>query len=262
MEDFMCNVLIMGKTGTGKSTLLNYLIDSTEAPTGTGKPVTGEGIYEYTAKIRGQEIRIFDSWGIEAGKVDRWNALIKNALEKVVKNQKLFKSLAIGKFATATTLTALTYFGLTKFRHKYTENQIKKEFYANQQKEQNQQKNLINFSSSFDNVHKNKKVSFTGGLQDFMFSPLKNMMILDGVIVLINEETDMKIQNLLHNIANNINQIAKRANATGSIYAQDIAEIQEGVERIWQQQKSFQSNILKYRQSNILPIHQKPTTED
>lgn len=82
MEDFMCNVLIMGKTGTGKSTLLNYLIDSAEAPTGTGKPVTGEGIYEYTAKIRGQEIRIFDSWGIEAGKVDRWNALIKNALEK------------------------------------------------------------------------------------------------------------------------------------------------------------------------------------
>lgn len=87
-------------------------------------------------------------------------------------------------------------------------------------------------------------------------------MILDGVIVLINEETDMKIQNLLHNIANNINQIAKRANATGSIYAQDIAEIQEGVERIWQQQKSFQSNILKYRQSNILPIPQKPTTGD
>lgn len=80
MEDFMCNVLIMGKTGTGKSTLLNYLCECDLATTGTGKPVTEEGIYDYVAKIKGQEIRIFDSWGIEAGKVDRWKTLIKKAL--------------------------------------------------------------------------------------------------------------------------------------------------------------------------------------
>ena len=82
MEDFMCNVLIMGKTGTGKSTLLNYLCETDLAQTGTGKPVTEEGIYDYVAKIKGQEIRIFDSWGIEAGKVERWKDLIKNALKQ------------------------------------------------------------------------------------------------------------------------------------------------------------------------------------
>lgn len=76
----MCNVLIMGKTGTGKSTLLNYLCECDLATTGTGKPVTEEGIYDYVVKIKGQEIRIFDSWGIEAGKVDRWKMLIKKAL--------------------------------------------------------------------------------------------------------------------------------------------------------------------------------------
>ena len=81
MEDFMCNVLIMGKTGTGKSSLLNYICDSTIAQTGTGKPVTGEGIYDYVVKINSQDVRIFDSWGIEAGKVDRWKDLIKKALD-------------------------------------------------------------------------------------------------------------------------------------------------------------------------------------
>lgn len=80
-ENFRCNVLIMGKTGTGKSTLLNYLCDEKLAETGTGKPVTGEGIYDYTAKINGQEVQIYDSWGIEAGKVDRWKKLLDDSLK-------------------------------------------------------------------------------------------------------------------------------------------------------------------------------------
>lgn len=79
-SDFKCNVLIMGKTGTGKSTLLNYLCETDLAKTGAGKPVTGEGIYEYDVVINGQEVRIFDSWGIEAGKVDRWKQLIDDSL--------------------------------------------------------------------------------------------------------------------------------------------------------------------------------------
>ena len=45
-ENFRCNVLIMGKTGTGKSTLLNYICDANLAETGSGKPVTGEGFGE------------------------------------------------------------------------------------------------------------------------------------------------------------------------------------------------------------------------
>ena len=80
-ENFRCNVLIMGKTGTGKSTLLNYICDANLAETGSGKLVTGEGIYEYTAVINGQEVQIYDSWGIEAGKVDRWKKLLDDSLK-------------------------------------------------------------------------------------------------------------------------------------------------------------------------------------
>ena len=82
MEDFRCNLLIMGKTGTGKSTLLNYICGNHLAKTGTGKPVTEEGLFEYSVMINGQEVKIFDSWGIEAGKVERWKTLIDNALKE------------------------------------------------------------------------------------------------------------------------------------------------------------------------------------
>ena len=80
--EFRCNLLIMGKTGTGKSSLLNYLCDKKFAQTGAGKPVTGEGIYEYDVRINNQEVKIFDSWGIEAGKVDRWQHLITESLKQ------------------------------------------------------------------------------------------------------------------------------------------------------------------------------------
>lgn len=82
MEDFRCNLLIMGKTGTGKSTLLNYVCGNQLAKTGTGKPVTEEGIFDYLVSINNQEVKIFDSWGIEAGKVERWKVLIDKALKE------------------------------------------------------------------------------------------------------------------------------------------------------------------------------------
>lgn len=111
---------------------------------------------------------------------------IKESILKVAKNQKLFKTLTMAKFIASTALTALTYFGLTKFRHNYTENQIKKEYFEN--KKHNSKdfgSRNIPFSSKFSAVHSNKtnsQPSFTGGIQDFMFNPVKNLMIVDGII--------------------------------------------------------------------------------
>ena len=105
---------------------------------------------------------------------------IENSIGKAVKQQKLFKGLTLAKFGLSTLLTMISYFALTKFRHKYTENQIKKDFLA-KQNNQYYDKN-IPFSSAFSNIHKAKQPSFTGGLQNFMFDPVKNLMIVDGVI--------------------------------------------------------------------------------
>ena len=57
------------------------------------------------------------------------NAKIKKSLENVAKHQVKFKNLTMIRFAASTVLTAGTYLGLTKFRHNYTENQIKKQEY-------------------------------------------------------------------------------------------------------------------------------------
>ena len=111
---------------------------------------------------------------------------IKQSIVEASKKQKLFKSLTMAKFIASTALTALSYFGLTKFRHKYTENQITKDYLDNKKKlSESFGSRNIPFSSKFSAVHKDKKnsqVSFTGGLQDFMFNPVKNLMIVDGVI--------------------------------------------------------------------------------
>ena len=81
-SDFICNVLVLGRTGSGKSSLLNYLTGEKLADSGVGKPVTGEGIYEYETKVNGQPVRIFDSWGIEANKTEEWNKLLASELSK------------------------------------------------------------------------------------------------------------------------------------------------------------------------------------
>ena len=52
---------------------------------------------------------------------------------------------------------------------------------------------------------------------------------------------------LTRNIAGNINQIAVRVNSTNNIYKEDITELQDGVEQIWQQLRSFQSKLHRLR---------------
>ncbi len=113
---------------------------------------------------------------------------IKNSLKAVAENQSKFKALTIAKFAASTILTAGTYLGLTKFRHNYTESKIKKDYFEKMKKQQmnGYQTENIPFSSAFSPVHKqnkhNKNVAFTGGVQDFIFDPVKNLMLVDGAI--------------------------------------------------------------------------------
>ncbi len=112
---------------------------------------------------------------------------IKESLKAVEKNQKLFKGLTLAKFGISTALTALAYFGLTKFRHNYIKG--KTNGHDGQNTVVLPSGNVITtsaavpFSSAFSDVHKQQKpVTFTGGLQEFMFNPVKNLMIVDGVI--------------------------------------------------------------------------------
>ena len=73
-------------------------------------------------------------------------------------------------------------------------------------------------------------------------------MILEGVVVRFNGEIMRNIARSISGIAANINQIAVRVNSTGSIYADDMTEIQKDVSELWQQLRLFQSELQKLTQ--------------
>jgi hypothetical protein len=59
-------------------------------------------------------------------------------------------------------------------------------------------------------------------------------MAVDGYVVKIELPELKEMIRLLSNYSNNINQIAKRVNASGIIYVEDFNEIRQSQERIWQ----------------------------
>ena len=65
------NILVLGKTGVGKTSLLNYLYGF-DLPTGAGLPKTGKGLHENVITRNGTAYHIFDTWGIEADSMPEW----------------------------------------------------------------------------------------------------------------------------------------------------------------------------------------------
>ena len=58
-------------------------------------------------------------------------------------------------------------------------------------------------------------------------------MVLDGYVVRIDFSDVRELSRLLRNATNNLNQVAKRANETNSIYASDIKDLQDNYEKLW-----------------------------
>ena len=133
------------------------------------------------------------------------NDNVKSAFEKVGKNQKTFKGLTLAKFAISTAMTIATYAALTKYRHKKTEERVKESILAehrakqsmanfvNNENQKSEKKNTtftptINKPQAFKGVgidkenNNGEQVAFAGGLSEFMFNPVKNLMIVDGAI--------------------------------------------------------------------------------
>ncbi len=71
------NILIIGQTGVGKSSLLNYLFDAELQETGAGKPITKRGIYPHTYQVNEEfEAVVYDTWGLEEDHAAEWESLI------------------------------------------------------------------------------------------------------------------------------------------------------------------------------------------
>ena len=77
-------------------------------------------------------------------------------------------------------------------------------------------------------------------------------MIFEGYIVQMDWNELRQIHKLASNIANNINQIAVRVNSTGKIYDNDITEIKDGMNKLWQPLNFLQTKILQLKHWVIL----------
>ena len=62
-------------------------------------------------------------------------------------------------------------------------------------------------------------------------------MAIDGYILVVDRSDTKQYIRELQAVSRNINQIAKRANATGTVYEQDIEDIKKAVDEIWRLQR-------------------------
>ena len=66
-------------------------------------------------------------------------------------------------------------------------------------------------------------------------------LILYGYVYDIDYSELQEYNAALARIGNNLNQIAKRMNATGNVYQADVNEVKELMQKIWHTQKSMLS---------------------
>ena len=70
-------------------------------------------------------------------------------------------------------------------------------------------------------------------------------MVLDGYVLRLDFSDVREMTRLLSNATNNLNQIARRVNSDGSIYAQDIQKTQADYELLWGQAKVILQKMAK-----------------
>ena len=68
-------------------------------------------------------------------------------------------------------------------------------------------------------------------------------MALDGYVVNLDISDIREAISLLRRISNNLNQVAKRANATGSIYGAEIADLKGKQDEIWETVKEILARL-------------------
>ena len=62
-------------------------------------------------------------------------------------------------------------------------------------------------------------------------------MALDGYCIKLELQDVKELVSLLRRCSNNLNQYAKRANETGSIYVADVHDLQNRLDEIWAEMK-------------------------
>ncbi len=74
-------------------------------------------------------------------------------------------------------------------------------------------------------------------------SEFMRIAFFETLIVKFSTEDMQELLRLVRSISNNINQIAIRVNSTDKVYVEDMNNIKDGVEQIWQQLRYFRLQL-------------------
>lgn len=94
---------------------------------------------------------------------------------------------------------------------------------------------MLHFRVSPSELEIIRKKMEDGGVRSM--SAYLRKMALNGYCLNMNYDYPRQISVLLRKCSNNLNQYSKKANATGSIYAADIQDLQERLDEIWATQR-------------------------
>jgi uncharacterized protein (DUF1778 family) len=86
----------------------------------------------------------------------------------------------------------------------------------------------------YDLVQQKMKLTKIQNMRHFLLK-----MVLEGRVIYVELDSVKEMVRLLGNMTNNINQIARRVNGTGNLYAADIDEIKARQDEIWEQTREI-----------------------
>jgi hypothetical protein len=72
-------------------------------------------------------------------------------------------------------------------------------------------------------------------------------MALDGICIRLDLKDVRQLTVMLRRCTNNLNQYARRANETGSIYAADIEDLQKRLDEIWELSRQSLASLAAIR---------------
>ncbi|GHU37792.1 hypothetical protein FACS1894105_10550 [Clostridia bacterium] len=101
----------------------------------------------------------------------------------------------------------------------------------------------INFRATQDEYDMIRKRQAQTGIINLRHYLLKQAV--DGRVIRVELESVNDCYKLLGNISTNNNQIAKRANTFGEVYATDLDEIKKRQDEIWEQQREILHRLNK-----------------
>ena len=93
-----CNVFIIGKTGAGKSSLLNYLAGNKpleDCGINTSSGGLTKGFHNHHVNIYGLDYVLIDSEGYEVSEISYWEELIKNKVNVFIQSDKADEAFPI-----------------------------------------------------------------------------------------------------------------------------------------------------------------------